>query len=163
MTAGNLFSAIFLTSCCHFNFLASLSVLRGYIPSSALNTVLLVVLEHHSIFLAAIICTVSNCFTNFAFPSHSSPAYSNFGTIAEAGGSPKPSDLKMEKKTAIQIVCLCASFAFWAVLRSIRLTWFFLQGFTHITKAVRRHQHSSVSLHAEYMRASEQIKPRLYR
>ena len=45
----NLFSGIFFTLSCHFNFLASLFVLSGYIPSSALNTVLLVVLEHPSI------------------------------------------------------------------------------------------------------------------
>ena len=65
--------------------LSHVSVLSGYIPSSAinsaLNTVLLVVLEHPSIFLASAICTASSCLTNFAFPSHISPAYSNFGTI----------------------------------------------------------------------------------
>ena len=38
---------------------------------------LLVVLEHPSIFFAAVICTVSSCFTNFAFPSNTSPAYSS--------------------------------------------------------------------------------------
>ena len=53
----------------------------GYIPTSSLNTVLLVVLEHPSIFLAAVICTVFQLFSNFAFPSHTSPAYSSFGTI----------------------------------------------------------------------------------
>ena len=47
-------------------------VLSGYIPSSALNTVFLVVLEHRSTFLATVICTASSCFTNFAFPSHTS-------------------------------------------------------------------------------------------
>ena len=55
--------------------------LRGYIPIPALSTVLLVVLEHPGTFLAAVVCTVSSCLTNFAFPSHSSPAYSSFGTI----------------------------------------------------------------------------------
>ena len=79
--AGNLFSGILFTLYCRFNFLASLFVLSGYIPSSALTTVLLVVLQHPSIFLAAVICTVFSCFTNFAFPSHASPAYSNFDTI----------------------------------------------------------------------------------
>ena len=52
-----------------------------YIPNSVFSAVLLVVLEHPSIFLVAVICTVSGCFTNFAFPSHTSPAYANFGTI----------------------------------------------------------------------------------
>ena len=47
--ACNLFSGILFTLSCHFNFLTSLFVLSGYIPSSALNTVLLVVLEHPSI------------------------------------------------------------------------------------------------------------------
>ena len=79
--AGNLFfSGILSTLYCRFNFLACLFVLCGYIPSSALDTVLLVVLEHPSMCLAAVTCTVSSCFTNFAFPSHSSPAYSNLGT-----------------------------------------------------------------------------------
>ena len=55
------------------------------IPSSGLDTVLLVVLEHPSIFLAAVICAVSSCFTNFAFPSYTSPAYSSFGTITFIG------------------------------------------------------------------------------
>ena len=79
--AGNLFSGIFFTLYCHFNFLASLFVLSGYIPRFALNTVVLVVLEHPSIFLAVVICTVSSCIANFAFPSHTSPACSNFGAI----------------------------------------------------------------------------------
>ena len=79
--AGNLFSGILHVLYCHFNFLTSLFVLSGYIPNSALNTALFVVLEHPSISLAAVICTVSSCFTNFASPSHTSPAYSNFGTI----------------------------------------------------------------------------------
>ena len=77
---GNLFSGIFFTSYCHFNFFTSLFVLSGYRPSSALDIVLLV-LEHPSIFLAAAICTVSSCFTNFAFPSYTTPAYPHFGTI----------------------------------------------------------------------------------
>ena len=48
--------------------------------SSALHTVLLVVLEHTSTFLAVAICTFFSCFTNFAFPFHTS-AYFSFGTI----------------------------------------------------------------------------------
>ena len=49
--AGNPFSGMLFTSYSHFNFLTSLLifVLRGYIPGSALNTVLLVVLEHPGI------------------------------------------------------------------------------------------------------------------
>ena len=40
-----------------------------HIPASALRTVLLVVLERPSIILAAVICTVSNCFAGFVpFP-----------------------------------------------------------------------------------------------
>ena len=34
------------------------------------------------LFIAAVICAVSSSFMNFAFPSHTSPAYSNFGIIA---------------------------------------------------------------------------------
>ena len=74
--AGNIVFGIFFILYCHFIFLMSLIVLGGYIPSSALNTVFLVVVEHPSIFLAAAICTVSSCCANFAFPSHTSPAYS---------------------------------------------------------------------------------------
>ena len=74
---------MFLALYCHFRFLVSLFVLSGYVPSFALNTVSLVVLEHLGILLAAVICTaVSNYFTNFASPSHISPAYSSFGGIA---------------------------------------------------------------------------------
>ena len=62
-------------------------VSSGYISSSALNTVLLVVLEQPSIFLAAVICTVSSCFTKIAFPSDTSPANSNFGTIGVYRGA----------------------------------------------------------------------------
>ena len=79
--AGNLFSGIFPTSYCHFNFLTSPFVSSGYTPSSALITVSLVVLEHPSIFLAHVTRAVSSCFTNFAFPSHTPPAYSSFGTV----------------------------------------------------------------------------------
>ena len=79
--AGNLFCGMFLTLYCHFIFLTSLVYFSGYIPSSALHAVLLVVLEHPRTFLAAVICTVSSCFTNFAFPSHTTSAYSSFGTI----------------------------------------------------------------------------------
>ena len=50
---------------CHFNFLTSLFALSGCIPSYALGTVLLVTLEHPIFFWAAVICTVSSCFTNF--------------------------------------------------------------------------------------------------
>ena len=58
-------------------FLLSLLVSSGYIPSSASNdTVLLVVLDHLIFFSAAVICTVSNCFTNSAFSSHTSLGYS---------------------------------------------------------------------------------------
>ena len=41
---------------------------------------LLVVLEHPSTFLAAVICTSSSCFTNLVFSSHT-PTCSSFGTI----------------------------------------------------------------------------------
>ena len=75
--AGNIFSGIFFTLYYHCSFPASLFVLSGYNPSSALDTVIPVVLEHPSIFLAAVVCTVSNCFTNFTFPFHTSPAYSD--------------------------------------------------------------------------------------
>ena len=44
--AGNLFFGMFLTLYCHFNFLMCLFVLDGYISSSALSTVFLVVLGH---------------------------------------------------------------------------------------------------------------------
>ena len=53
----------------------------GCIPSSALSTVLLVVCEHPSAFLVAVICAVSSCFTDFVFHSHTSLAYSSLGTI----------------------------------------------------------------------------------
>ena len=74
--AGNLFFGIFFTLYCHINFVTSLFVFK-WVHSQFL----LVVLEHPSTFLAAAICTVSSCFTNCAFPSHTSPAYSSFGTI----------------------------------------------------------------------------------
>ena len=48
--AGNTFSGMFLTLNGCFNFPTSLFVLNGYIPSSALSTVLLVVFEHPSTF-----------------------------------------------------------------------------------------------------------------
>ena len=49
--AGNLFSGIFFTLLsCHLNFITSLCVWIGYSPSSALITVLLVVLDHPSVF-----------------------------------------------------------------------------------------------------------------
>ena len=80
--AGTLFFGMFLTFYCHFNFLTSLFVLSGYIPSSALDIVLLVVLEHPSTFLDSVICTDFQLFYQLrAFPSHVSPAYSSFGTI----------------------------------------------------------------------------------
>ena len=56
-------------------------VLGGYTPNSVVDTVLLDELEHPSTFLAVVVCTVSSCFTNFAFSSRTSPAYSCFGTI----------------------------------------------------------------------------------
>ena len=87
---------------------SSIRYLSGYIPSSALNPfrtavplwgqtsqfsstlspkrdcgskrTVVFVLELR-IFLAAVICTVSNYCTNFAFPSHTSPAYSSFGAV----------------------------------------------------------------------------------
>ena len=85
--AGNLFFGMFRTSTsyCHFNFLMSLFVLSGCIPSSALDTVLLVARGHLKFFLTADICTASNCFTSFAFPSHASPAYCSFGTECAGG------------------------------------------------------------------------------
>ena len=70
---------MFLALYNHFNFRTSPFFLSGDIPSSALNTVLLVVLELRTMFLAAVICTVFSCFTNFAFPFHS--AYSRFDTV----------------------------------------------------------------------------------
>ena len=70
---GNLFFGMLRILYCQFNFLTSLVVFSGYIPSYAHNTALLVVVDHASIFLAAVICTVSSCFTNFVFPSHTSP------------------------------------------------------------------------------------------
>ena len=80
--AGNLFFGMFLSLCCRFNFLISLFVLNGYLPSSALSAVVLVVLEHHRSFLACVVCTVSNCFTSFAFPSHHTPRpYSSSGAF----------------------------------------------------------------------------------
>ena len=48
--AGNLLFGMLLTLYCHFNFLTSQYVSSGYIPSSAVNTALLVVLEHPSTF-----------------------------------------------------------------------------------------------------------------
>ena len=52
---------MFLALYCHFNFLTSLFVLSGYVPSSALDIELLEVLEHASTdVLAAVICTVSS-------------------------------------------------------------------------------------------------------
>ena len=44
--AGNLFFGMLLTLRGHFNLLTSLFVFSGYIPCSALNTVVLVVREH---------------------------------------------------------------------------------------------------------------------
>ena len=59
---GNLFSGMFFTLYCHFNFLTSLFVFSGCIPSSSLNTALLVVLEHPSTFLDAASCNVFQLF-----------------------------------------------------------------------------------------------------
>ena len=77
--AGNLFFGIFLVLECHYC-CSRIFVLSGYIPSSALTSVLPVVLEHPNTFVAAVICIVSSCFSNFAFPSHTY-AYSSFGTF----------------------------------------------------------------------------------
>ena len=71
---------MFLTLYCHFNFITSLFVLSGYIPFSAFNIVLLIVLEHPSTFFAAVVFTVPSCSANCAFPS---PVllHSRIGTI----------------------------------------------------------------------------------
>ena len=75
--AGNLSFGMLLGWYCRFNFLTALFVWSGCDPSSAFNsTVLLVVREHPSIFSAAVICAVSSCFADFAFPSHTSLARS---------------------------------------------------------------------------------------
>ena len=69
-----------------FQLSAFLFGLSRCIPNSALNTVLLVVLEHPSTFLPVVaICTVSSSFTNFAFRSHTSPAYSSYCTVIFIG------------------------------------------------------------------------------
>ena len=52
--AGILFSGLFLTLYYHFDFLIYIFVLSGCIPSSALNTALLVVLEHLRLCSAAV-------------------------------------------------------------------------------------------------------------
>ena len=57
------------------------SVIGAKRPILIPNAVLLVVIEHPSPFLFGVICTVSSCCTNLALPSHSSHAYSSFGTI----------------------------------------------------------------------------------
>ena len=65
----------------------SVLVLSGCIPRSTLNTVLLIVLEDRSIFSVAVFCTaVSNCFTNSAFPSHTSETRDGRGGGGGAGG-----------------------------------------------------------------------------
>ena len=51
-----------------FQLVMSLFVLSGYMPSSALNTVLLVVLGHPRFFSAAAICTVSNLRVSCSLP-----------------------------------------------------------------------------------------------
>ena len=54
-----------------------------YIAKSALNTaLLLVVLDHLNFVETAVICTVSDGCSFFAFASNISPSYSSFGTIA---------------------------------------------------------------------------------
>ena len=65
--AGNVLFGMLLTLGCHFNFITYRFALSGYVPSS--TTILLVVREHPSIFLAEVICTVSSHLPNFAFPS----------------------------------------------------------------------------------------------
>ena len=75
ITAANLFFVVFGTNNCRFNSIMSLLVLSGCIPSSALNTVVLVVQENHGIFSSCCpLYLASNCFTNFEFLSHASPA-----------------------------------------------------------------------------------------
>ena len=59
--AGTLFFGVLFTLCCQINFLTSPFVLGGCIPSSALGTVILVVLEHPGSFVAAFVCAVSRC------------------------------------------------------------------------------------------------------
>ena len=49
-TAGDLFYGIIFTLYCQFKLVLPLFCFDGCIPSSALNTVLLVVLEHSSLF-----------------------------------------------------------------------------------------------------------------
>ena len=81
--AGNLFFGMFLTLYSGVLIFqrSHVSICFKWVHShSALNAILLVVLEHPSTFLAAIICAVSSCFTNFAFPAHTSPAYSRLDT-----------------------------------------------------------------------------------
>ena len=65
----------------HFKFLVSLCVSSGYIPSSALDNILVVALEHLGTILPAVLCTVSYRSTNLVFPFYSPPEYSIFGTI----------------------------------------------------------------------------------
>lgn len=77
----NLFLDMFLTFHCPSDLLVSVFVFGGYNPNAALKVVLLVVFEHLCTFIAAIICTVFSCYTNFVFPSHSFSAYSSSGTI----------------------------------------------------------------------------------
>ena len=68
--AGSLVFGLFLTIYCHLT-LSRLYVSSGHIPNSALNTILLVVLEHLGIFLAAVVCTVASCFLRASTLSHS--------------------------------------------------------------------------------------------
>ena len=77
---GNFFIGMFHILDCHSRCLTSLPVLSGWIPTSVLDAVLPVVLEHPRTFWVAAICTASSCFTNFALPSHYSPAYSTLGS-----------------------------------------------------------------------------------
>ena len=71
--AGDLFFSRLLTQYCNFNFSTSLCVLSGDIPSSAyITTVLLAVLEHPSIYLAAASCIVCSCSINTFISIHRS-------------------------------------------------------------------------------------------
>ena len=105
-----------LTQYCYFNFLTSILFYVGTFP------VLLLILYYSSYvsILAAAICTVSSCFTDLAFPSHSSPAYPSFGTIilirkhplillSRCGSVRITSILRTCAFYLLQLVSLCAS------------------------------------------------------
>ena len=66
--ASNLLLGVLLCLHCHFNFLTSLFVSSGCIPGSVHNTVLLIVLEHASTFLAVVICAFPAVLRTSPFP-----------------------------------------------------------------------------------------------